>query len=196
MLLAESCAVKRCLENSLRIQDCRKQLTGRMELPPRPWGWPGSLFQLAHPSTQHLICLLFCHGKLYFIVKTTPQGLILSCFHDSSPKCGCITLFSLDRILPSFFPQAEFCCHFSPHCHGSHSMFVHLKVNALLGAEILFQENKRTKKLSFTEVKVNYIYKKGLTKICSSAQWSCSPRLFFFISVVILVENNFMLLRL
>lgn len=47
---------------------------------------------------------------------------------------------------PSFFPQAELCCHFSPHCHGSHSMFVHLKVNALLGAEILFQENKRTEK--------------------------------------------------
>lgn len=67
---------------------------------------------------------------------------------------------------PSFFPQAELCCPFSPHCHSSHSTFVHLKVNALLGTEILFQENKRPTNKSFTKAKVNCMYKKALTKIC------------------------------
>lgn len=63
------------------IQGCRKQLTGRTELPPRPWGWPDSLFlfHLAHPSTQHLICLPFFffflpNGKLYFVVKISLKG--------------------------------------------------------------------------------------------------------------------------
>lgn len=99
-----------------------------------------------------------------------PNVGVLPCF----PWIRYSLLFSPSRALLSF----------SPHCHGSHSMFVHLKVNALLGAEILFQENKRTEKQSFTEVKVNYIYKKGLTKICLFASSVVLQPKTFFVAVL------------
>lgn len=91
-------------------------------------------------------------------------------------------MFSLDRVLPSFFPQAELCCHFSSPLPQFSQHVCSPKSKHSVRSRNPLARKQKNKEIEFYRSEGKLYLLKGLIKICSPAQWSCSPRLFFFSS--------------
>jgi len=136
-----------------------------VELLPGPWGQPGcipALLSSYPPCSSRIICFSPVENFSWLLKWASRSGSSLFPWFLSQ-MWVCYLVFPLRCLL--FFLEQNFAGISVPSSQFSQHI-CSPKISSLLVGEILWQGNKRMKDYRFTEMKVNDIYIKDLTKMC------------------------------